>query len=345
MKALTDCTGILQHAKYAIPNRFEGYCVDDNVRALLVAAKHYSLFRDESTFDLLRTYMAFTFHAQNDDGTMRNFMSYQRSFLDSVGSDEVLGRTLWACGYTRGASHLPKNVQEVARVVFERAAMHATTRLSLRGIAYCLLGLYCSKESFEGVEERIRVLAIEILRNYEDTRAPDWEWFEDSMTYSNARLPQAMLLAYDAVGDGQLLACGERTLAFLWDQVVTSNGVINVIGNDGWYVRGKHRALGDEQAIDVGALVEAFLDAYRITGKRQYYQNALECFSWFTGNNLLKLPIYDEGTGGCFDGLSLEKGVNQNLGAESTIAYLLCRLAFEEAEKPSQSRRKSTENR
>ena len=182
MKALTDCTGILQHAKYAIPNRFEGYCVDDNVRALLVTAKHYNLFRDESTFDLLRTYMAFTFHAQNDDGTMRNFMSYQRSFLDSVGSDEVLGRTLWACGYTRGASHLPKNVREVAHVIFERAAMHATSRLSVRGIAYCLLGFYYAKESSEGAKERIRALAAEILRNYEDTRAPDWEWFEDFMS-------------------------------------------------------------------------------------------------------------------------------------------------------------------
>lgn len=111
LKALTDCTGILQHAKYAIPNRFEGYCVDDNVRALLVAAKHYSLFRDESTFDLLRTYMAFTFHAQNDDGTMRNFMSYQRSFLDSVGSDEVLGRTLWRAD-TREALRISPRTSE-----------------------------------------------------------------------------------------------------------------------------------------------------------------------------------------------------------------------------------------
>ena len=309
-----------------------------------MTAKHCSLFQDASTLDLLTTYMAFTFHAQNDDGTMRNFMSYQRDFLDRVGSDEALGRTLWACGYTSGALYLPENVREVAHVIFERAAIHATNRLSLRGIAYCLLGFYYSKESFEGAKERIRALAAEILGNYEDTRAPDWEWFEDFMSYSNARLPQAMLLAYDAVGDERLLACGERTLKFLWDEVVTSNGVINVIGSNGWYVRGKHRALGDEQAIDVGALVEAFLDAYRVTGKRQYYQNALACFSWFTGNNLLNLPIYDEGTGGCFDGLSLEKGVNQNLGAESTIAYLLCRLAFEEVEKPAPRRRKSTEN-
>jgi len=344
VKTLTDCTGILQHAKYAIPNRFEGYCVDDNVRALLVTAKHCSLFRDRSTLDSLRTYMAFTFHAQNDDGSMHNFMSYQRDFLDSVGANEVLGRTLWACGYVSGASRLPTNVREVGCAIFERAAIHATSRLSLRGIAYSLLGFYYSKESFEGAKEKIRVLAAEILRCYQDTRAPDWEWFEDFMSYSNARLPQAMLLAYDAVGDARLLACGERTLNFLWDEVVTSNGVINVIGNNGWYVRGKHRAIGDEQAIDVGALVEAFLDAYRVTGKRHYYQNALACFSWFTGNNLLKLPIYDADTGGCFDGLSLEKGVNQNLGAESTLAYLLCRLAFEEVEKPSPSRRKSPKN-
>ena len=340
MNVLTDCAGILQHAKYAIPNRFEGYCVDDNVRAMLVTAKHYSLFRDESIIDLLRTYVAFTFHAQNEDGTMHNFMSYQRDFLDSVGADEVLGRTLWACGYTTSASYLPENIRQVAHVVFERAANHATSSLSLRGIAYCLLGFCYANESFDGAKKRIRALAAEIVKSYEDTRAPNWEWFEDFMSYSNARLPQAMLRAFEAVGDRQFLACGERTLKFLWDQVVTSTGVINVIGNKGWYIRGKHRALGDEQAIDVGALAETLLDAYRITGESQYYQDALRCFSWFTGNNLLKRPIYDEETGGCFDGLSLENGVNQNLGAESTLAYLLCRLAFEEVEKPPLRRAK-----
>jgi len=334
IKTLTDCTGILQHAKYAIPNRFEGYCVDDNVRALLVAAKHYNLFRDESSFDLLRVYMAFTFHAQNDDGTMHNFMSYQRDFLDSVSADDVLGRTLWACGYVCGNFSLPRGVREVARVIFEEAAKHATSSLSLRGVAYSLLGFYHSRASIHNAQENIKALSAEILRYYENARASDWEWFEDFMSYSNARLPQAMLLAYEAVGAPPLLSCGERTLRFLWDEVLTSKGAINVIGNDGWYVRDRYRAIGDEQAIDAGALVEALLDAYRITGKVQYYQNARTCFSWFTGNNLLKSPIYDEATGGCFDGLSLQEGVNQNLGAESTIAYLLCRLAFEEVEKP-----------
>jgi len=339
VKALTDCTGILQHAKYSIPNRFEGYCVEDNVRAMLVTAKYCARFRDAPSFDLLKTYLAFTFHAQNDDGTLHNFMNYQRDFLDDIGADEVLGRTLWACGYVSSAAHLPENVRAVARVIFERAAKHATGSLSLRGIAYSILGFYYVKESYDGAKERVRALAAEMLKSYESVRAPDWEWFEDFMSYSNARLPQALLLANEAIGDEQCLFCGEKTLKFLWDQVLTPNGAINMIGNDGWYIRGKHRALGDEQAIDVGALVEALLDAYRITRKPQYYEHASQCFSWFTGNNLLQKPIYDEQTGGCFDGLSLQQGVNQNVGAESTVAYLLCRLAFEEVKKPQPNSR------
>ncbi len=335
MKAITDCTGILQHAKYVVPNRFEGYCTDDNARALLVAAKHYDLFRDESSLELVTTYLAFTFHAQNEDGTLRNFMSYQRDFLDTVGADEVLGRTLWACGYISCSAHIPKDVRQVARVIFERGTRHATSALYIRGIAYSLLGLCYMKDLSRDVGERIQTLAVHMLQNYESARAPDWEWFEAFMSYSNARLPQAMFRAFDVLGDPRLLVCAEDTLSFLWREVTTSKGTINVIGNDGWYIQNKHRALGDEQAIDVGALVEAFLDAYRVTGKVEYYRNALKAFSWFTGNNLLHSPVYDDITGGCRDGLSLEEGVNQNQGAESTICYLLCRLAFEEVEKPA----------
>jgi hypothetical protein len=300
----------------------------------LVTAKHYNLFKDESMFDLLRTYLAFTYHAQNEDGTMRNFMSYQRYFLDTVATDDVLGRTLWACAYVSCADGLPNNVKEVARIVFEKAARHATRALSLRGMAYCILGLCYAKDVYNDAAEKIETLSAEILRSYERNKGPRWEWFEDFMSYSNARLPQAMFLAYEAIGDARLLACGEKTLKFLWSEVVTSKGAVNVVGNRDWYVRGKHRALTDEQAIDVGALVEALLDAWRITRKRHYYEDATACFGWFTGNNLLRSPMYDEVTAGCFDGLSLDKGINQNLGAESTLAYLLCRLAFEEVPRP-----------
>ncbi len=334
LRALTDCTGILQHAKYIVPNRFEGYCTDDNARALLVAAKHYDLFRDGSSLDLLKIYLAFTFHAQNEAGTLRNFMSYQRDFLDTVGADEVLGRTLWSCGYICSSAHIPKDIREVARVIFEKGVQHATCDLYIRGVAYSLLGLYYMKDAFHDARQNMQTLALRMLQNYEDARALDWEWFEAFMSYSNARLPQAMFRAFDVLGDPRMLACAESTLAFLWQEVVTSKGAINVIGNDGWYIQNKHRALGDEQAIDVGALVEAFLDAYRVTGKTEYYDNALRSFSWFTGNNLLRSPIYDDTTGGCRDGLSLEEGVNQNQGAESTVCYLLCRLAFEEVGKP-----------
>jgi hypothetical protein len=222
-----------------------------------VTAKYYNAFKDESIFDLLKTYMAFLFYAQKEDGMMHNFMSYQRDFLDSVGTDDVLGRTLWACGYVCGSKQLPKNVREVARIIFEGVAKHATSDFSLRGIAYSLLGFCHSRASTSEAQEKIRALSAEMLHSYEDARAPDWEWFEDIMSYSNARLPQAMLLAYDAIGEPQLLSCGERTLGFLWDAVITPKGVINVIGNDGWYIRDQQRAISDEQAIDVGALVEA----------------------------------------------------------------------------------------
>jgi len=334
MKAITDCTGILQHAKYVVPNRFEGYCTDDNARALLVAAKHYDLFKDESSLELMKIYLAFTFHAQNEDGTLRNFMSYQRDFLDSMGADEVLGRTLWACGYIASSRHIPEDVQQVARVIFEGGMRYTTSDLYLRGVAYSLLGLCYMKDVLPNARKHIKKLALHMLQNYESARCLDWEWFEEFMSYSNARLPQAMFRAFDVLDDPRLLACAEKTLSFLWQEVVTSKGVINVVGNNGWYVQNKHRALGDEQAIDVGALVEAFLDAYSVTGKKEYYQNALKSFSWFTGNNLLHSPVYDDATGGCRDGLSLEEGVNQNQGAESTVCYLLCRLAFEEVEKP-----------
>ena len=265
---------------------------------------------------------------------MRNCMSYQRDFLATVGADDVLGRTLWACAYVSCADGLPNNVREVARIVFEKAARHATSALSLRGMAYCILGLCYARDVYSDAAEKIRALSAEILRSHERNRGPGWEWFEDFMSYSNARLPQAMFLAYEAIGEASLLACGEKTLRFLWSEVVTSKGAVNVVGNSGWYIRGQHRALSDEQAIDVGALVEALLDAWRITGKQHYYEDATTCFGWFTGNNLLHAAVYDEITAGCFDGLSLDKGINQNLGAESTLAYLLCRLAFEEAPRP-----------
>ena len=165
MKAITDCTGILQHAKYVVPNRSEGYCTDDNARALLVAAKHYDLFQDESGLELMRIYLAFTFHAQNEDGTLRNFMSYQRDFLDSVGADEVLGRTLWACGYIASSRQIPEDMQQVARVIFEGGMRHATSDLYLRGIAYSLLGLCYMKDVLPNAREHIQRLALRMLQN------------------------------------------------------------------------------------------------------------------------------------------------------------------------------------
>ncbi len=335
IQTLTDDTGIQQHAKYAVPNRFEGYCTDDNVRALIVAAKHYNIFGDALSLELVKTYMAYTFYSQNEDGTMHNFMDYQRNFLDTISADDVLGRTLWACGYIISSNSIPFGIREVARIVFNNGLKHADKFLATRPISYSLLGLYYCIDDLSYARDEIERLANKMLNRYRNSKGPDWEWFEDFMSYANARLPQAMFLAYDALKMPEYLECAESSLQFLWDEVQTAKGVVCIVGNDSWYIRGRHRALWDQQAIDVGALVEAFVDAYRITNKPKYHQNALTSFEWFLGNNLLKSPVYDPTTGGCFDGLSLEKGVNQNQGAESTIACLLARLALEEVRRPS----------
>lgn len=317
-----------------MPNRLEGYCTDDNARALVVAVKHYNLFGDALSLDLIRTYMAYTFHSQNEDGTMHNFMDYQRNFLDTIGADDVLGRTLWACGYTISSNNIPYGIRDAAQTVFNNGLRHAIKFSATRPIAYSLLGLYYCRNNLRHTHDKIERLANKMLNRYRKSKDPDWEWFEDFMSYANARLPQAMFLAYDALQTPEYLECAEDSLQFLWGEIETAKGEVCIVGNDNWYVRGKHRALWDQQAIDAGALVEAFVDAHRITGEPKYYQNALTSFEWFLGNNLLHSPVYDPTTGGCFDGLSLEKGVNQNRGAESTIAYLLARLALEEIRRP-----------
>src|SRR5660397_111043 len=214
LKTLTDCTGILQHAKYGIPNRFEGYCTDDNVRALLVTAKHYNVFRDESIFELLRTYMAFTFHAQKEDGLVHNFVSYQRDFLDSEGSDDMLGRTLWACGYICSSTKLPKGVREVARTIFERAAKHATSDLTLRGIAYSLLGFYHSRASIPEIRERSKCFQLKCCTATKIRGPPIGNGLKLSCLTQTLDCPK-LLLAYDVIGEPKLLSCGERTLGFL----------------------------------------------------------------------------------------------------------------------------------
>ncbi|TDA68665.1 MAG: glycosyltransferase [Clostridia bacterium] len=326
---LTDDTGIIQHATYALPNRQTGYTTDDNARALLVSLQAYRYRPEPEFLKLAETYMAFLHVAQKPSGWFHNFFDYQRRYLDDDGSDDSFGRSLWACGYATVA--MPDHFLGQASQAMIEKALPAVPRLrSLRGMAYTLLGL---SYYYQGLGENaatsrlIRSLADDLVAAYQATRDRDWEWFEDILVYANAILPTSLLLAYEVTEASAYLQAGKSTLEFL-TRVQWADGYFNLVGNNGWYPKGRKMALFDQQPVDAGCLVQAYTVAHHVTGQRQYRHLAETAFNWFLGQNIQGLPLYDETTGGCCDGLQAN-GVNPNQGAESLLAYLLSRLAME----------------
>lgn len=326
---LTDCTGIIQHATYALPDRQTGYTTDDNARALLVSLQAYQQWAEPEFLKLAEIYLAFLNLAQKPSGWFHNFFDYQRRYLDENGSDDSFGRSLWACGYA--AMAMPDHYLGQASQAIIEKALPAVRRLkSLRGKAYTLLGLsyyYQGPGENAAVLQLVRNLTDDLLAAYNATRDREWQWFEDILLYSNAILPMSMFLAYEVTEADAYLQAGKSTLEFL-TRVLWADGYFNLVGNDGWYPRGGKMALFDQQPVDAGYLVQAYSVAYRVTGQRQYMDLAETAFNWFLGQNIAGLPLYDETTGGCRDGLT-PNGVNPNQGAESLLAYLLSRLAME----------------
>jgi glycosyltransferase involved in cell wall biosynthesis len=326
---LTDDTGILQHAKYSVPDRSHGYCTDDNARALVVASKDYDLYRSPESERLLSTYLAFVSYAQREDGLFHNFVSYDRRFLDEIGSDDCYGRALWGLGYTmyRGASPYMRLAQEI----FEQAAANLTT-LNVRGRAYAILGLYYYLQCYPEAEDiigKIDRLARTHLTAFRAASHPDWPWFEDTVTYDNAIIPQSLFLAYEVTGEEEYRSAGRESLDFIL-KICSRGDRLSLVGNDGFHTRGDDAPPGfDQQPIDACGLVEACKVAFRLTGDRTYLRYMRMAFDWFLGVNDIGQPLYDFRTGGCSDGL-VKDGANKNQGAESTLCFLLSLLTLTE---------------
>jgi len=323
---LTDETGILQHARHAVPDRAHGYCTDDNARALIVASQHWRLFRDPESERLLSIYLAFMAYAQRDDGWFHNFMSYDRHFLDEAGSDDCYGRALWGLSYTmcRG----PAAYFAMAKELFEKALKNLTA-LSLRGRSYAMLGLYyylqCYPEA-EDVVQMLDALATEHREQYDACAHRDWPWFEDIVAYDNATVPQSLFLAYEVTGKAAYRDVARQSLDFLLEMCVRGDH-ISLVGNDGWHVRGGHAATFDQQPLDACGLVGACKAAFRVTGRRDYLRAMRMSYDWFLGVNDVDRPLYSFKTGGCSDGLHRD-GVNLNQGAESTLSCLIALLTL-----------------
>jgi glycosyltransferase involved in cell wall biosynthesis len=329
LKKMTDSTGIIQHAKHSIPERKTGYTLDDNARALIAVTKYYDLTKNKKMVDLITIYLAFIKYMQKEDGNFHTTLSYDHSFVVEPESDDSYGRAIWACGVLVNSS-VYENITKNAKFIMDNALKRFKDIKSPRAMAFIILGLveYYKKFKSQDLKDKIIRLADKLVEAYESESSEDWKWFEAYLTYSNGVLPEAMFEAYEITRKNKYLDVAKNSLDFL-KEVSIIDGKIVLVGHNGWYKKNGKRALYDQQPVDASCLVRAFLAAYKATKKRKYYNDAVLSFEWFLGNNSLNKKIYDEETGGCFDGLNPGE-INLNQGAESTISYIIARLYIEE---------------
>ncbi|MES3018531.1 MAG: glycosyltransferase [Bacteroidota bacterium] len=326
VKRLTDDTGIVQHAKYGIPNLKEGYCLDDNARALIMALMAYEQNKSKEALDLLPIYLSYIQYMQMDDGNFRNFLSFRREYLDEVGSEDSFGRTIWALGYLINSA--PNNsYKEFAEELFQRSVAHFKDLHHLRGLANTIIGLsyYLQAHPYnEGLIEQLKDLTQPLVDVYKSVKGENWHWFEDKLSYDNAILPLALLHSAQITGNERVMEIAYESIEFL-DSLTLSKGYLSPVGSDGWYYRNGNMAIFDQQAIESMAMVLMYFKAYDVSGEKQFLSKMYLCYQWFLGENTLRLPLYDHETKGCCDGLQ-PGGLNRNQGAESTLAYFISHL-------------------
>jgi glycosyltransferase involved in cell wall biosynthesis len=326
VRRLTDDTGIVQHAKYGIPNLKEGYCLDDNARALIMALMAYQQNKSKEALELLPIYLSYIHYLQREDGNFRNFLSFTRQYLDEVGSEDSFGRTVWALGFLINCA--PNNsYREFAGELFFHSVPHFKALHHLRGIANTMIGLaYYLKTHAddEAMVGELVGLTNSLVSAYETHNNDTWHWFEDKLTYDNAILPLALLHSCEITGDEHVKHVAMESLTFL-DELSFRGGFLNPVGNQGWYSQGEEMPLFDQQAIETMAMVLMYLQAYQTTHEPVFIEKMFVSYQWFLGENILRVPLYDQETKGCCDGLQ-ETALNRNQGAESTLAYLISHL-------------------
>jgi len=322
---MTDDTGVIQHARYSVPDRRSGYCVDDNARALIVALHAHRAGGGADTKALVTTYLSYLQCAQNEEGDFTNLMSYDRQPEPSSRSEDCLGRAIWALG-TTAVFAADDGCRLLAREMLDRALPHAMA-LGPRGTALTLLGLsrlVAAEPSADALRNRVSHLADRLVQRYQQEATEDWRWFEPTLTYDNALLPLALFEVFSVTGARTSLRVARESLEFL-EATCFDGSCLTLVGNAGWHSRGGAKPPADEQAIDAAALVLAFRGAYVATGDPHYLRRMRESFAWFLGANRLGAPLYDPVTAGCRDGLGATE-VNRNQGAESTLCFLLSLL-------------------
>jgi hypothetical protein len=335
---MTDDTGMFQHAIFTVPNSREGYTTDDNARALIVSTLlddgpvHAGLRKYSELSQRYLSFLWLAFHP--DSGRFRNFLGYDRRWLEDVGSEDSHGRALWSLGTVLGRSQ-DAGLRGAAGRLFEAAVPATLTFSSPRAWAFCVLGMQAYLDWFPGdrvIQAARNTLADRLLDIYERSRSENWHWFERSLSYSNARLPQALILAGWHSDNRSMMQAGMESLQWLVSEQIREDCDVFVpIGSRGFYVQGEQKARFDQQPVEACGAISACLEAQRLTGDVRWFTEARRIFGWFLGKNDLQTPLYDATTGGCRDGLHPDR-VNENQGAESTLSFLMALLEMQAAQ-------------
>ena len=334
LRILTDDTGIFQHAIHSTPDRRHGYCMDDNTRALITTALVWDQTHDPMVLPLMQTYLSFITHAMDHaSGRFRNFLLYDRRWSEDEphGSEDSHGRALWGLGIATALCPHESMIALVTQLFME--GLPVTERFtSPRAWAFAILGIHGYLRRFGGDSEVRRyrqVLTDKLADLFVNNVTDDWPWCEDRLVYCNAKLPHALLISGKWMQRNDLIDMGKRSLQWLLDVQTSDSGMLSIVGSDGWWVRGQERAQFDQQPVDVHALLDACIEAYHVTREVHWIKQARKAFNWFLGDNDLRTPVYDFTTGGCRDGLQVDR-VSCNQGAESTLAWLMSLLLMYE---------------
>jgi len=329
LRVLTDDTGILQHAKFTVPNRLHGYSTDDNARALIVVMMAQDMVPENDKLnELAFRYLSFLDYAFNIScGRFRNFMAYDRKWIEDKGSEDSHGRAIWGLGEVVNSSE-SENMVAMALNLFKRAIPAMESFTSPRAWAFGIVGIHSYMRRFGGDSEARRMrklLSEKLFHLYESNSSDDWPWIENSLNYSNGKIPHALLLSGQWLKRKEMINTGLRILNWLMEIQTDPLGHYVPIGNHGWYSKNGYKARFDQQPVEAHAMIDACIEAHSLTGDDKWIGKARLCFDWFLGKNDLQVSLYDFTTKGCRDGLQ-SNGANQNQGAESTLAWLLSLL-------------------
>ena len=348
LERMTDAVGIIQHAVYSVPDRNHGYCIDDNARALMMMVRRGD---NRRSAELASVFAAFVQHGWHPARSrFRNFMGYDRRWLEECGSEDSNGRTIWALGLTAAKAPWP-SIRDWAAKLFEETAPMAEELSAPRAKAFASLGGLALLEVTQGhalAERLVRASAEQLMAMHEQHSRDDWAWFEPSLAYDNARLPEALILAGRKLDRPDMVERGLETLDWLVGRQTSPRGAFRPVGCKSFGRAYAPPLAFDQQPLEATATIDAAAAAYQATGDDKWRRVAGQAFAWFFGDNDAGMPLADASDGSCFDGL-MATGINRNQGAESILALHLAaqtmREAFATSKQAGQERLSASEAR